>query len=161
MFPSCIRYLLHFVPNVCPVVLNRRLLSSEPEANRQHFQLHSKIWWTDILHMPLNTAHDDVIKCSHFPRYWPFVRGIHWSPVNSSHNCRWCGALMFSYICVWINGWVNNREAGDFETLSRPLWRHCNATHQLIAAFLHFLMKRKIYTVVEERLQLLSFWCGL
>ena len=26
---------------------------------------------------------------------------------------RWCGALMFSLICVWINGWVNNREAGD------------------------------------------------
>ena len=22
-------------------------------------------------------------------------------------------ALMFSLICVWINGWVNNREAGD------------------------------------------------
>ena len=21
---------------------------------------------------------------------------------------------MFSFICVWINGWVNNREAGDF-----------------------------------------------
>ena len=22
-------------------------------------------------------------------------------------------AFMFSLICVWINGWVNNREAGD------------------------------------------------
>ena len=21
--------------------------------------------------------------------------------------------MMFSLICVWINGWVNNREAGD------------------------------------------------
>ena len=48
-----------------------------------------------------------------FPRYWPFVRGIHRSPVNSPHKCQWCGALMFSLICVWINGWVNNREAGD------------------------------------------------
>ena len=26
---------------------------------------------------------------------------------------QWCGALMFSLICVWIKGWVNNREAGD------------------------------------------------
>ena len=26
---------------------------------------------------------------------------------------QWQGALMFSLICVWINGWVNNREAGD------------------------------------------------
>ena len=48
-----------------------------------------------------------------FPRYWPFVRGIHRSPVNSSHKGQWRGALMFSLICVWINGWVNNREAGD------------------------------------------------
>ena len=30
--------------------------------------------------------HDDVIKWKHFPRYWPFVRGIHWSPVNSPLN---------------------------------------------------------------------------
>ena len=57
--------------------------------------------------------HDDVIKWKHFPRYWPFGRGIHRSPVNSSHKGQWRGALMFSLICVWINGWVNNREAGD------------------------------------------------
>ena len=57
--------------------------------------------------------HDDVIKRKHFPRYWPFVRGIHRSPVNSPHKGQWRGALMFSLICVWINGWVNNGEAGD------------------------------------------------
>ena len=58
-------------------------------------------------------AHDDVIKWKHFPRYWPFVRGIHRSPMNSPHKGQWRGALMFALICVWINGWVNNREAGD------------------------------------------------
>ena len=57
--------------------------------------------------------HDDVIKWKHFPRNWPFVRGIHWSPVNSSHKGQWRRALMFSLICVWINDWVNNRETGD------------------------------------------------
>ena len=57
--------------------------------------------------------HDDVIKWKHFPRNWPFVRGIHRSPVNSAHKGYWRRALMFSLICVWINGWVNNREAGD------------------------------------------------
>ena len=35
------------------------------------------------------------------------------APVNSPHKGQWRGALMFSLICVWINGWVNNREAGD------------------------------------------------
>ena len=39
--------------------------------------------------------------------------GIHRSPVNSPHKGQWRGALMFSLICVWMNGWVNNREAGE------------------------------------------------
>ena len=58
-------------------------------------------------------TYDDVIKWKHFPRYWPFVRGIHRSPVNSPHKGQWHGALMFSLICAWINRWINNREAGD------------------------------------------------
>ena len=61
--------------------------------------------------------HDDVIKWKHFPRYWPFLRGIHRSPVNSPHKGQWRGALMFTLICVWINGWVNNREVGDLRRL--------------------------------------------
>ena len=45
--------------------------------------------------------------------YWPFVRGIHRSPVNFPHRGLWRGALMFSLICAWINGWVNSGKAGD------------------------------------------------
>ena len=60
-----------------------------------------------------NSSHDDVIKWKHFPRYWPFVRGIHRSPVNSPHKGQWRGALMFSLTCTRINGWVNNGQAGD------------------------------------------------
>ena len=36
--------------------------------------------------------YDDVIKWKHFPRYWPFLRGIHRSPVNSPHKEQWRGA---------------------------------------------------------------------
>ena len=61
-----------------------------------------------------NNVHDDVIKWKHFPRYWPFVRGIHRSPLNSPQKGQWRGALMFSLIYAWINAWLNNREAGDF-----------------------------------------------
>ena len=39
--------------------------------------------------------------------------GNHRSPVNSPHKGQWRGALMFPLICVWINAWVNNRQAGD------------------------------------------------
>ena len=34
-------------------------------------------------------------------------------PGEFPHKGQWRGALMFSLICVWINGWVNNRKAGD------------------------------------------------
>ena len=61
----------------------------------------------------LYIPHDNDIKRKHLPRYWPSVRRIHRSPVNSSHKGQRRGALMFSLICARINGWVNNREAGD------------------------------------------------
>ena len=57
--------------------------------------------------------HYDNIKWKHFLCYWPFVRGINRSPVNSLHKGQWHCALMFSFICIWINGGVNNDEAGD------------------------------------------------
>ena len=59
--------------------------------------------------------HDDVIKWKHFPRYWPFVRGVHRLLVNSLHKGQWRGALMFSLVCAWINGWVNNGEASGLK----------------------------------------------
>ena len=62
--------------------------------------------------------HDDVIEWKHFPRYWPFVRGIHRWPVNSPHKGQWRWVLMFSLIFAWTNGWVNNQDASD-------LRRHC------------------------------------
>ena len=61
--------------------------------------------------------YDDVIKWKHFPRHWPFVLGIHRSPVNSPQR-QVTRSLMFSLICAWINGWVNNREAGDLTRYS-------------------------------------------
>ena len=61
----------------------------------------------------ISTIHYDVIKWKHFPRNWSFVRRIHRSPVNSPHKGQWRRALMFPLICIWINDWVNNREAGD------------------------------------------------
>ena len=62
-----------------------------------------------------------------------FVRGIHLSLVNFPHNCKWRGALIFSLICAWINGWLNNRETGYFKTPSCSLLRHSNVTSIRIA----------------------------
>ena len=61
--------------------------------------------------------HEDIIKWELFPRCWPFVRGIHRSPVNSPDRGQWRGALMFSLMYAWFNVWVNNGDAGG---LRRP-----------------------------------------
>ena len=51
--------------------------------------------------------------------------------VNPTHKGQWRGALMFSLISVWINGWVNNREAGDlrryrghYDVIVMKTWDH-------------------------------------
>ena len=41
------------------------------------------------------------------------MRGIHRSPVNYPRKGQWRGALVFSSIGAWINGCVNNGQAGD------------------------------------------------
>ena len=73
--------------------------------------------WRSVTHtvcvLPISDWHDDVIKWKHFPRNWPYMRGDSPVPVNSPHKGQCRGALVFCLICVWINGWVNNRKAGD------------------------------------------------
>ena len=49
----------------------------------------------------------------HLPHYWLFVRGIHRSSVDSPYKDKWHGALMFSLICAWINGWATNGAVDD------------------------------------------------
>ena len=91
----------------CNVISHR--LSPYPEWSQV-----SNVWWSIPKCQTKKVFfHDDVIQWKHFPRYWPFARGIHRSPVNSPHKGQWRGALMFSLICAWINSWVNNSEAGD------------------------------------------------
>ena len=101
--------------------------------------------------------HDDVIKWKHFPRYWPFMWGIHRWPVNSPHKGQWRVALMFSLICAWMSlskqswGWW-------FETPSRPLWRHSNdiGMKQFYISYLHYL-NISLVTVPSQQMQQISF----
>ena len=64
---------------------------------------------------------DDVITWKHFPRYWPFVRGIHWSPVNSPPQRPvtrsfdfFCDLRLNNRLSKQLWGWL-------FETQSRSL----------------------------------------
>ena len=96
----------------------------------QSFQL--LFSWVDLL-----MGHDDVMKWKHFPRYWPFVRGIHRSPVNS-HTKASDAELCYFLVCARINGWVNNGEAGD-------LRRHC-ARYDAIVMYA-YKMRHMVYWV--------------
>ena len=85
-------------------------------------------WLGETLDMgKLQCIHDDVIKWKHFPRHWPFVWGIHRSPVNSPHKGQRRGALMYSLICTWTNNWANYPDAGDL----RRRRAHCDVTVML------------------------------
>ena len=62
-----------------------------------------------------------------------FVRRIHRSPVNFPHKGQWRRALMFSLICAWINGWINNRDASDL----RRHRAHYDVTIMLQISIIH------------------------
>ena len=80
-------------------------------------------------------CYHDVIKWKHFPRYWPFVRGIHRSPVNSPHKGQRRGAL----ICAWTNGWANHQYDSDLR---------CHCAHYDVTVMVHIY---KIPTVDGRR----------
>ena len=96
----------------------------------------------------IDLCHDDVIKWKHCPRYWPFVQGIHRSPVNSPQKGQWRGALMFSFICAWINGWVNNGEASDLRRhhahYDVPVISHPKSNHDRVRVTNFFFKNGKI-----------------
>ena len=56
-----------------------------------------------------------------FSALMPFCEG------NSPVTGQWRGALMFSLICAWTNGWVNHRDAGDLRRnydVTVMIWHH-------------------------------------
>ena len=81
-------------------------------------------------------CHDDIIIWKHFPHYWPFVWGIHRSPVNSPHKGQWRGASMFSLLCAlnkrlnkqlwgwwfeWVSEWLSLTAFLEQRT-ARSIW---------------------------------------
>ena len=86
---TALRWLLHIdalhQTSVCQIICYRVNIDLVPTICRPgSVENFAKTPW----------QHDGVIKWKHFSRYWPFVRGIHRSPVNSLHKGQWRGALM-------------------------------------------------------------------
>ena len=80
----------------------------------------SEVW--TITHC-LGLGHETIVCAvclsiflwKHLSRNWSFVKRIHRSLVDSPHKGQWRGALIFSLIFAWTNGWANNRDAGDLK----------------------------------------------
>ena len=91
-------------------------------------------WWLLAFSVPIHYMNQwwfigywnirHILSSKLFPVWWrhqmetfsaslPICTGIHRPPVNSPQKVQWLGALMFSLICAWINGWVSNGAAGD------------------------------------------------
>ena len=87
--------------------------------NEFYFSLHNNV-------QRIHIKYDDVMKWKHFPRHWPFVRGIHRSPVNSPHK-----RPVTRSFDVFFDLGLNKRLSKQsrrwlFKTPSCSLWRHCN-----------------------------------
>ena len=84
-----------------------------------------ELWW-DIISIGCNSAHDDITKWNFFPRYWPFVPGIHQSPVNP-HTQRPVTRGFDVFFDLCLNKRLSKQSWGWwFEMPSHLLWRHCN-----------------------------------
>ena len=92
-----------------------------------HLQCHQglQIRHHDCLSFSVDVLHDDVIKWKRFPRYWPFVRGIHRWPVNSPQRPV---TRNFDVFCdLRLNKRLSKQSMHRwFETPSRSVCRHCN-----------------------------------
>ena len=118
----------------------------EPRARRTKEEQSMRERFRDAGVHTRQGAYDDVIKWKHFPSYWPYVRGIHRSSVNSPHNGQEHGALMYSLIltgALWG------------ESISQRWWIHHTKSQRC------FDIAYCPDQSVEQTVQLLVIWAAI
>ena len=60
-----------------------------------------------IIHLMVTSSNGNIFRVT--DPSWGEFTGHRWNPLKG----QWRGALMYYLISAWINGWVNNYEAGD------------------------------------------------
>ena len=113
------------------------------------------------MHRPLHVTQDDVIKWKHFSRYWPFVRGIHRSPViphtKASDAELWC--------FLWMNA-LNERLSKQswgwwLQTPSGTLLRHCNKNRRPLLVTMMFagvLVLNRYHSITRHDTDSSAIW---
>ena len=97
--------------------INRLRIGGMYNYTRTHIHMFVMLYWWCL---------NDDIKWKHFPRHWPFVRGIHRSPVNSPHKGIWRGAF-YVFFDLRLNKWLSKQSRGWwFESPSRSSLHYCS-----------------------------------
>ena len=92
----------------CKIVgQKQKQVMEKQDLARFHFEMS---FWTDNLYCtrPLAAIYDDVITWKRFPRFWPFVRGIHLSHAEFPQKRPSSEALMFPLMLVYRHCWTNS-----------------------------------------------------
>ena len=76
------------------------------------------------------------------------------------HKGQRRGALVFSLICVWINGWEKQSRSWSFETLSRPLWRHCNEGRHIYSSLSWTVWYPETQCIMTSHNRWVFMWCA-
>ena len=79
-----------------------------------------------------DSEYDDVIKWKHFPRCWPFVRGIHRLPVINNFGGRVC--KYETLVCGYYTTKDGHAHKMTIKRL-RIWWRHQVETFSALLAF--------------------------
>ena len=182
---------LFYCVDITPSVICQYMLSIYPYGSGLHLR-----HWGNRLTTPVSVqiAPEDMVKTALFQTTTECTRARTWwryqmetfsallaicagnspVPVNSPHNGQWRGALMFTLICARINGWVNNREAGDLRRhrchydviVMKRMHNHFHYAVQdllLIIAegLIGYHTKKKKKNGVDERLFICTIWASL
>ena len=96
-------------------------------------------------------GHINVTQWKRFPRYWPFLRGIHWWLMVSPHK----EAAYRIYGNIRLNKKLSLRW---LEMLACSLWHHCNDLRtQYVTKYVHTIC-RAFFTLVLIYIFLLVEW---
>ena len=72
-------------------------------------------------------THENVMIWKHFPRYCPFVKGIHHLPVDSPHKGPVTRTFDVFFDVRIHKRWTNSGDA-DIWDATALMWRHCSGT---------------------------------
>ena len=131
-------------------------------------------WLACIQFLLKYECHDDVIKWKKFPRYWPFVRGIHRTPDTGEFPVQRPVPQSFDvFFDLCLKKRLSKQSWGWwFETPSRSLWRHCNSEAEGQTFGCKYLYNKSLYFSDHKILKqvtcsprfvwkagMVSYWC--